>query len=255
MGETGMIGSLAGWRPAIAAVLVTATLSGCATNGIRGPSAFKSREVLARMSPAERQLQAEADRTWTSAGIGCLTGAILGAIIANANDQSAAGGAAIGCAGGAVVGVAGGEYLNARNRRYATAEQGYRARIAAADQDIVRYQRTNKTAELIIQEQQVKVSRLNQAYRGQRISAAQYRAEMVTARENVASLSKLNDQLRDNIRLLDEDINRYKSQGGNTRALEQRRRQLIQEKRSLESRIATLADLYNSVPPEIGVQV
>lgn len=158
----------------------------------------------------------------------------------------------IGAIIGGMAGSATGSYVNARAREFSSEQNGYRASIAAADQDIRNYQSLNQTTSRLVSQQRSKVSRLNGQLRQGSISEKEYRVQIASARANVRSIDDAIGDISKQIQVMRDDSNTRRANGKPTGDLNNRINSLEAQKRTLESRRREMADVYDDVPASVG---
>lgn len=229
------------------------TLAGCMEGMVEEP---------ALLSAEERQLrQIERERNSTAIAIGAAAGAVLGAAATRdcprdqqqkkCRDEQMKG-MLIGAIIGGMAGSATGSYVNARAREFSSEQNGYRASIAAADQDIRNYQSLNQTTSRLVSQQRSKVSRLNGQLRQGSISEKEYRVQIASARANVRSIDDAIGDISKQIQVMRDDSNTRRANGKPTGDLNNRINSLEAQKRTLESRRREMADVYDDVPASVG---
>ena len=159
-------------RTVMAATLAIG-LAGCLTND------WANEEL----TPAQRELRAEAGRfrdtvvTGTAAGtfLGCALGAAIVGVLTR--DGDAAREACLGAgAVGAAVGGGAGYYIATRNENYAKREQAAHVRLESARRDADDLARTAELARRVSAENEVALIDLEARYRRQAVTAERYRA-------------------------------------------------------------------------------
>lgn len=225
-----------------AIVILAAGLGGCAT-GRRAPSPY--------LTPAEQQLrnEVETERNLEGAALGCLGGAILGALIDENNRER---GAAIGCGAGAVTGYVASEYVNARNAEYADAQAYARAREEGAQRAAARYRQATATARALVADEKRKIAALNAQYRARQITAEQYKSQVASAAENIQLLNRQIGQIDDTIAQIDRDNS---AAGSTSTGMRKRRDELTTERDRLRRAVTELSELYSrEIPAEVGTK-
>lgn len=221
------------------------TLAGCMEGMVEDP---------ALLSAEERQLrQIERERNSTAIAVGAAAGALVGAAATQnrpRNEQMA--GILVGAMIGGMAGSATGSYVNARAREFSSEQNGYRAAIAAADQDIRNYQSLNQTTSRLVSQQRSKVSRLNGQLRQGSISEEEYRVQIASARNNVRSIDDAIGDISKQIQVMRDDSNTRRASGKPTGDLNNRINSLEAQKRTLESRRRAMVDVYDDVPASVG---
>lgn len=221
------------------------TLAGCMEGMVEDP---------ALLSAEERQLrQIERERNSTAIAVGAAAGALVGAAATQnrPRDEQMAG-ILIGAMIGGMAGSATGSYVNARAREFSSEQNGYRAAIAAADQDIRNYQSLNQTTSRLVSQQRSKVSRLNGQLRQGSISEEEYRVQIASARNNVRSIDNAIGDISKQIQVMRDDSNTRRANGKPTGDLNNRINSLEAQKRTLESRRRAMAEVYDDVPASVG---
>lgn len=221
------------------------TLAGCMEGMVEEP---------ALLSAEERQLrQIERERNSTAIAVGAAAGAFVGAAATqNRPRDEQMRGMLIGAMIGGMAGSATGSYVNARAREFSSEQNGYRAAIAAADQDIRNYQSLNQTTSRLVSQQRSKVSRLNGQLRQGSISEEEYRVQIASARNNVRSIDNAIGDISKQIQVMRDDSNTRRANGKPTGDLNNRINSLEAQKRTLESRRREMADVYDDVPASVG---
>lgn len=199
------------------------------------------------LTPAEKQLRARAEekRKVDSAVTGAAGGAIAGALVGGllGGWRGAAIGAVTGAAGGAAAGLAYGSYMNAKARHYSNAEARATAVSKGADQTLDYYRRVNAASQTILNEQQVKIARLNEEYRSGAITKERYRKELSTAGTNEGLI-------KDQIQGLDQQLAAMRADPQSLKLTSQVQ-ELQQQRDTLQGTYDRLIELYGTVPSEV----
>lgn len=171
--------------PVVAAVALSLVVSGCVT----------SSESAENLTPAQRELREQTQRFNETVATGAVAGAALGCVIgilASRNNRGA--GCAVGAGAGAIAGGGAGYYIASRNEQYATREQAANARAAAARKEADDLARTADVAERVTRENKAQLAALDRRYRAGQITAAQYRSETASMREDAQTIRKASDE-------------------------------------------------------------
>ncbi len=224
-------------RGTIAVVAAASLLSACVTSG-------------AGLSADEQQLR-QTERIRLAQGVvgGAVLGAAAGALLAAAlggDDRQIAHGAIAGAAVGGVAGAADAGNVNAHARAQYEQQQSLENQIAAADRNIAEYRKVTDAARRIAASERASIARLNGEFARGEVTAAQYRAELVNARGNLAALTS-------QIRNAEQDIADLDQSGASGHpAGASRKARLVEEKTRLEQERATLERIYLGVPSQVG---
>lgn len=221
-------------------------LGGCVQNGEDADASA--------LTPAEQQLRAKAEEkrkveaATGGAVAGAVAGALIGALLGARGGNAAMGalvGAAAGGALGAAAGLAYGSYMNAKARKYSNDEARAQAISKGADETLVYYNEVNASAETILQEQQAKVTRLNEEYRNKTITKEQFQKELASSNRNETIL-------KDQLKSMDEQINSMKTDQ-QSEQLGRQIAQLEQQREALRQKQERYLQLLGSVPSEVRV--
>jgi len=240
--------------PLKAIVVSSLVLSGCVESASQGSGLVAA--PTAPLSTEEQELRnLEQQRLNTATTIGALSGAAVGAIIAESQDMDEMerfAATLIGGLLGAAAGRATGQYVNTRARAFATEQDRARAFIASADQDIATYSRVNRTASRLVDQQKKKIADLNSQLQSGAITEAEYRGQIRSAKANLATLNNQVEAVQKQIDVMRDDIEVVRRSTGNAAGLERRVAQLEKQKRTMEQLRDGLQDVYDQVPAPVG---
>jgi hypothetical protein len=163
----------------VAAVFgATVLISGCAQVGAHNEN----------LTPEQRELRERTQRFNETVITGAAAGAVLGGVLGALVSRDRAQGAVIGAAAGAALGGGAGYYIATRNERFATREEAANARITAARREANDLARTASVAERVTRENRARIGELDRRYRAGQITAAQYRQETASMREDLSNM-------------------------------------------------------------------
>lgn len=232
------------WRVTSVVAILSVVLSGCVTS--------MQAEDSVELSVAEKELRSrtEAQRVAqgaaTGAIVGVIAGTVLGAVL-GAQGGNAGLGALIGAAGGGVAGglagAAYGSYVNARARPYANQEVRANTMMEEADKDIAHYTAVNAAARTILAEQEAKITRLNDAYKGRKITKETFQREMSASNNNEKIIG-------DQCKAIDDELVAIQSDPQSS-ALTRQAEGLRMQRDSLKATYDRLLQLYGTVPAEV----
>jgi mannitol-specific phosphotransferase system IIBC component len=154
-------------------------LSACATTGATGP-----------MTPAQQQLHDSNTRYATTAATGVVVGAVGGALIGYLAGGTK--GALIGAGAGAVAGGVAGFMVAQNNYQQSRTEQNFQAAIADAQQQSAAFRQDAVLSEAVASQARATAARLQSQLRANSISAAQYRASLVSYETTINDLDAKN---------------------------------------------------------------
>jgi len=148
---------------------------------------------------AEQQAMRQQSQRWNqTAATGALAGAATGAAAAAAFGRGNTGqNALIGAGIGALVGLAAGMAVAERNLGFEKREASASQRIEAAQQVASNLNNTAAASEQVARQNQQRLARLDQQYRAGQISAAQYRSQTETMRQDAELMRKTAGEARD----------------------------------------------------------
>ena len=163
--------------------------------------ACESPNVGASAQPltAEQQALRQQSQRWNqTAATGALAGAATGAAAAAAFGRGNMGqNALIGAGIGALVGLAAGMAVAESNLGFEKREAGASQRIEAAQQIASNLNNTASASEQVARQNQQKLGQLDRQYRAGQITAAQYRNETATMRQDAELMRKTAGEARD----------------------------------------------------------
>ncbi len=230
-------------RGLVWAVIAVFGLAACQSPG------FSSTD--ANLTPAQRELRAEAERFNQTVAEGAVVGAIGGALIGALVSNNRLAGAAIGAAAGAAVGAGAGYFVASQNEQYASSEDRLNAEISAARQDVLRYQRAVASTQRVVDQHKANIASLNAQYRSGRITAAQYRTQVATAQGDLAAIQALISQNQQSVQAYDQEITRLRREGTNASEMVNARNEMASRRQQLQAQYDDLLRAVNSaaVPP------
>ncbi len=204
------------------------------------------------LTPAQRELRAEADRFNQTVGEGAVIGAIGGALLGALVSDNRATGALIGAAAGAAVGAGTGYFVASQNQQYATREQQIRAQIQAAQQDVARYGRVVASTQRVVDQHKTNIASLNAQYRAGRVTAQQFRAQTAGVRDDIVAIQSLISQNEQSVQAYEQEIGQMRREGSNTSEMVTARNQMIQRRQQLQAQYDDLVRVVGSAPVPIG---
>ncbi len=248
-------------RSATALVIVALALTGCAGGqqvtgaigvapdgspgiGLQATSAAGPAVAGARMSAHQAQLREEAARynqtvaTGAVAGIG--VGALAGYLICGRDC------AAIGAAVGGVAGAGAGGYVAAQNQQAASAEAALQNRIAGADQEIQRFDRTIVATRSVIADHKRDIAALKAKIKKGEAQNLELSSALGAVDQDVAALRKMVEQANATIAAMDQDLGQL--QGPAAGQLRAKREQVVQQRARFQGQIDELSGLGRSGP-------
>jgi gas vesicle protein len=148
---------------------------------------------------AEQQAMRQQSQRWNqTAATGALAGAAMGAAGAAAFGRGNTGqNALIGAGIGALIGLAAGMAVAERNLGFERREASASQRIQSAQEIASNLNNTAAASEQVAKQNQQRLARLDQQYRAGQITAAQYREESETMREDLALMRTTAGEARD----------------------------------------------------------
>ena len=148
---------------------------------------------------AEQQAMRQQSQRWNqTAATGALAGAAVGAAGAAAFGRGNTGqNALIGAGIGALVGLAAGMTVAERNLGFENREANASQRIQSAQQVANNLNNTAAASEQVAKQNQQKLAQLDRQYRAGQITAAQYRSETATMRQDAELMRKTAGEARD----------------------------------------------------------
>lgn len=171
-------------RAVAAAMALALALPGCADMGLNGTGA-----PLTPQQQALRQQQQNWNQTVaTGAILTSALGAGLGALAGGSGNRGR--GAVIGGLAGLLTGLVAGSVVANSNQRQAQSAQTAEERLASAQQAAQQLEQTANAAEQTATDNRARLAQLDRQYRAGQVTAAQYRAEAATMREDVQVMRK-----------------------------------------------------------------
>lgn len=148
---------------------------------------------------AEQQAMRQQSQRWNqTAATGALAGAATGAAAAAAFGRGNTGqNALIGAGIGALVGLAAGMAVAERNLAFENREASASQRIQSAQQVANNLNNAAASSEAVARQNQQRLAQLDRQYRAGQITAAQYRAETATMRQDAELMRKTAGEARD----------------------------------------------------------
>ena len=148
---------------------------------------------------AEQQAMRQQSQRWNqTAATGALAGAATGAAAAAAFGRGNTGqNALIGAGIGALVGLAAGMAVAERNLAFENREASASQRIQSAQQIAGNLNNAAASSEAVAKQNQQRLAQLDRQYRAGQITAAQYRAETATMRQDAELMRKTAGEARD----------------------------------------------------------
>jgi hypothetical protein len=148
---------------------------------------------------AEQQAMRQQSQRWNqTAATGALAGAAMGAAGAAALGRGNTGqNALIGAGIGALVGLAAGMAVAERNLGFENREANASQRIQSAQQVANNLNNTAAASETVAKQNEQRLAQLDRQYRAGQITAAQYRAETETMRQDAELMRKTAGEARD----------------------------------------------------------
>lgn len=168
-------------------------LSACAHGpGMNGGSgAGDTTSGSAGLTPAEQKMREQADTFNQTIGegamVGCIAGAILGALLVNDKKGQ---GALIGCGAGAAVGAGAGYMVASTQESYATEEARLDAMIGDLRSDNTRLASLIDSSRSVIAADKAEIDRLDQKIATGQITAKQAKADIAKVDSNIDYLTK-----------------------------------------------------------------
>ena len=155
-------------------------------------------------------------------------------------------GAAVGAAGGAIFAAGVNKSADAQARE----QERYKEVIANTDTNIAAYKNAARTANTVATEERKRIADLTKQLEAGEITIATYKSQLSEANANVRALDRL-------INDADADIRDMTILIGDSddSALKARKASLQKQKATLERRRQLLLDVYDRVPPSVGLSV
>ena len=207
------------------------------------------------LTPAQIELREQARQHAGTRITGSLLGAVLGglggALLADQVDVDPLTGAAVGAAGGALIGYAAGAYVSRRNEEAAGSQANLRARIAAANEDVARYEVAAQAAREVADQHAAEIRRLNAEYANQQISANDYEAQISDMKGDIRALKSLLVESEGNVQLMQRDIDELEQQGRDTSNLAAARRRLEEQNAGLRETWTALIEAVDTIAPGV----
>jgi hypothetical protein len=153
----------------------------------------------AGLSPQQQALREQSNRWNMTVGTGALVGAgggaAIGAAAAGRNNRAAGAvvGGLVGLIGGAVAGTA----IANRNLGFENRELSAAQRTESAQQVAQNLNNAASTAEQVTQDNRRRLAQLDQQFRGGQITAAQYRDESASMRQDVDLMKRTSGEAKD----------------------------------------------------------
>lgn len=234
-------------KPLACAMVVALGLAACSTTG-GGFGADDS-----NLTPAQRELRQEAERFNQTVLEGALTGAVIGGIAgALLADDDPLAGAAIGAGAGAAVGAGAGYFVASQNEQYANEEQRLDAQIAAAQEDVARYERIVLSTERVVNEYRQRIARLDSQYTAGQVTAAEYRNQVAGVQTDLDAIQSLIDENSNIVEAYETEIASLRQQGRSSSELAAARTEMIQERQALENQYNELLSAVDGAAVELG---
>jgi hypothetical protein len=220
-------------RPAGALLLAALVgLAGCAGGGTAlSPDQHDLREEAARFGWARTQ------GAWFGAA-----GSALGGWLISEDARRGRG----------LLRYAAGYYVESVDESYADQQQAVAGRIAAADQDIARYERAAARARSVVTAHRQTIARLNDQYARGAVTADAYGRQIATIEGDAEALQELIRESAGNVELMDQDIAELREQGVGIAGLVARRNHLDARRDALQAQLDALASAVGSIPPAVG---
>ncbi len=150
------------------------------------------------LTPQQQAMRQQSQRWNQTAATGAVAGAALGAGIgAMSRGRNTGQNALIGAGIGALVGLAAGMAVAERNLGFENREANASQRIESAQQIAQNLNNTAAASEQVAKQNQQKLAQLDRQYRAGQITAAQYRAETATMRQDAELMRKTAEEARD----------------------------------------------------------
>jgi|GEM_PF-2265413 outer membrane lipoprotein SlyB len=235
-----------------ASLAIVGILVGCAETaggGFANPIS-DLQTVSATASPEQRALSNQqrdyAKARLQSAGLGALMGTI-GCWGGGCSNREIAERALAGAVAGYLVG----GYLTNRNANFQGTQETLQKDIQVARQDNQRLQNSVAAANNVVKFQREQIRTLNAGLRQGSTSVDQYRADVALMQQDVATTRKIREDAIENVKGLDNSIQRHRAAGLPTSGLTQQR--TAQEQRISELRREEQRMLSNiaSAPAEV----
>ena len=234
-------------KPLACAMVLALGLAACSTTG----SGFGADE--SNLTPAQRELRQEAERFNQTVLEGALTGALIGGIAgALLSEDDPLAGAAIGAGAGAAVGAGAGYFVASQNEEYANEEQRLEAQVAAAQEDVARYERIVLSTERVVNEYRQRIARLDSQYAAGQVTAAEYRNQVVGVQTDLDAIQALIDENGNIVEAYEAEIASLRQQGRSSTELAAARTEMIQEREALQSQYNELLSAVDGAAVELG---
>lgn len=212
--------------------------------GLQATTAVTPAVAGMRMSAAQSQLREEAARfnqtvaTGTVAGAG--VGALAGYLICGRDC------AAIGAVVGGVAGAGAGNYVAAQNQQAASAEVALQNRVAGAEQEIQRFERTIAATKNVIADHKRDIAALKAKIKKGEAQNLELSNSLSAVNDDVAALKKMVEQANATIAAMDQDLAQL--QGPAALQLRAKREQVAQQRAKFQGQIDELSGLGRSGP-------
>ena len=234
-------------KPLACAMVLALGLAACSTTG----SGFGADE--SNLTPAQRELRQEAERFNQTVLEGALTGALIGGIAgALLSEDDPLAGAAIGAGAGAAVGAGAGFFVASQNEEYANEEQRLEAQVAAAQEDVARYERIVLSTERVVNEYRQRIARLDSQYADGQVTAAEYRNQVAGVQTDLDAIQALIDENGNIVEAYEAEIASLRQQGRSSTELAAARTEMIQEREALQSQYNELLSAVDGAAVELG---
>jgi hypothetical protein len=178
---------------------------------------------------------------------GAVAGALLGAIAGAMLDRNNRGqGAAIGAVAGGAIGAGTGYYVATSNERYATQEAALNAKMQAAQRETSEFRQLAQISSRLTAENQAKIADLDRRYQNKEISAAAYRQNVASMRQDVERLQRVTTEADKIANQMRQDASRTSNTVGSqnlrnsANEIQLVRNQIAQNQVALERALATV---------------
>ena len=227
-------------------------VGGCSTTAT-GTTQLASTSGSSAKSASAKLTSIQTKRIGQGVAIGAMVGGLGAGVLTlisggNAKQvaQNAVVGAAVGAAGGAIFAAGVNKSADAQARE----QERYKEVIANTDTNIAAYKNAARTANTVATEERKRIADLTKQLEAGEITIATYKSQLSEANANVRALDRLINDADADIRDMTVLIG-----DSDDSALKARKASLQKQKATLERRRQLLLDVYDRVPPSVGLSV